>query len=209
VKIAGDVYGHPENQGFLNRVWALAVESESDPAWSRRSLMEIARMLTRDKLTDAQWNAIRTAPHLVMLAVSAAGGTPFEEWRERKAGLRGISDAINSSNPLLQAIADSVQIVEAEEEVRAWYYTLPDAERTLSSLQARALGSVRLALDAVRSQGSAEDLVQYGDFILGTAMRVARVAREGDFLGIDGERISGAERDFIARLEDVVKTGRG
>ena len=51
--------------------------------------------------------------------------------------------------------------------------------------------------------------MQYGDFILGTAMRVARVAREGDFLGIDGERISGAERDFIARLEDVVKTGRG
>jgi hypothetical protein len=76
-------------------------------------------------------------------------------------------------------------------------------------LQARALGSAQRALDAVRSQGSAEDLVQYGDFILGTAMRVARVAREGDFLGIDGERISGAERDFIARLEDVVKTGRG
>jgi hypothetical protein len=166
-------------------------------------------MLTRDKLTDAQWNAIRTTPHLVMLAVSAAGGTPFEEWRERKAGLRGIADALNSSNPLLQAIADSAQIVEAEEEIRAWYYSLPDAERTHASLQERALGSARLALDAVRAQGSAEDAVQYGDFVLSTASRVARVAREGDFLGIDGERISRAERDFIARLEGVVKGGRG
>ncbi len=166
-------------------------------------------MLTRDMLSDAQWNAIRTTPHLVMLAVSAAGGTPFEEWRERKVGLRGISDAINSSNPLLRAIADSAQIVEAEEDIRAWYYTLPDAERTHTSLQAKALGSAQLALDAVRSQGSAEDLVQYRDFILGTATRVARVAREGDFLGIDGERISRGERDFIARLEDVVKAGRG
>jgi hypothetical protein len=171
--------------------------------------MEAARMLTRDMLSDAQWNAIRSTPHLVMLAVSAAGGTPFEEWRERKAGLRGISDAINSSNPLLRAIADSAQIVEAEEDIRAWYYTLPDAERTHTSLQAKALGSAQLALDAVRSLGSAEDLVQYGDFIQATAMRVARVAREGDFLGIDGERISRAERDFIARLEDVVNAGRG
>jgi hypothetical protein len=99
--------------------------------------------------------------------------------------------------------------VEAEEDVRAWYYTLPDAERTHSSVQAKALGSAQLALDAVRSLGSAEDLVQYGDFILATAKRVARVAREGDFLGIDGERISRAERDFIARLEDVVKASRG
>jgi hypothetical protein len=171
--------------------------------------MEAARMLTRDKLSDAQWNAIRTTPHLVMLAVSTAGGTPFEEWRERKAGLRGIADAINSPSPLLRAIADSAQIVEAEEDIRAWYYTLPDAERTDSSVQAKALASARLALDAVRSQGSAEDLVQYRDFILGTAARVARVAREGDFLGIDGERVSRAERDFIARLEDVVRAGRG
>jgi hypothetical protein len=35
---------------------------------------------------------------------------------------------------------------------------------------------------------------------------VARVAREGDVLGIDGERISRGERDFIARLENVVKS---
>ena len=165
-------------------------------------------MLTREKLTDAQWSAVRTTPQLVVLAVSSAGGTPFEELLERRAGLRGIEDAINSTHPLLRAIADGTQIVQAEDEIRAWYHSLPDAERTPASLQEKALASTRQALDAIRAQDGPGDLLQYGDFVLATAARVARVAREGDFLGIDGERISRGERDFIARLEHVVATGR-
>jgi hypothetical protein len=163
-------------------------------------------MLTREKLTDAQWSAVRATPQLVMLAVSAAGGTSFEAFLERKAGMRGISDAINSTHPLLGAIADGKQIVEAEDEIRAEYHSLPDDERTLEKLQEKALGSAHLALAAIRAQGGPEDLLQYGDFLLATARRVARVAREGDVLGIDGERISRGERDFIARLENVVKS---
>lgn len=166
-------------------------------------------MLTREKLTDAQWSAVRTTPQLVVLAVSAAGGTTFEALLERKAGMRGISDAINSTHPLLRAIADGLQIVQAEDEIRAEYHALPVAERSLANLQEKALSSARLALAAIRAQGGPEDLLQYGDFILATARRVARVAREGDVLGIDGERISRGERDFIAKLENVVTSDGG
>lgn len=163
-------------------------------------------MLTREKLTDAQWSAVRATPQLVMLAVSAAGGTPFEALLERKAGVRGIADAMNSTHPLLRAIAEGTQIIEVADEIRAEYHSLPEAERTVEMLQEKALGSAQLALAAIRAQGGPEDLLQYGDLILATAMRVARVAREGDVLGIDGERISRGERDFIARLESVVKS---
>jgi hypothetical protein len=38
---------------------------------------------------------------------------------------------------------------------------------------------------------------------------VARAAKEGDLLGIDGVRVSQAEQDFIARLGQVAQLRSG
>jgi hypothetical protein len=39
--------------------------------------------------------------------------------------------------------------------------------------------------------------------VLALAMRVARAAREGDFLGIDGVRVSAGEIEFIDKLKGL------
>ena len=44
-------------------------------------------MLTRDKLTDADWDVIRNTPHLVMLAVSGAGGSGLDDIGPPEPGL--------------------------------------------------------------------------------------------------------------------------
>ena len=75
-------------------------------------------MLTRDKLTDADWDVIRNTPHLVMLAVSGAGGSGLDEMLERKAGLRGIVEGMHSTLPLLREIAGSTEIMKAQDEIR-------------------------------------------------------------------------------------------
>jgi hypothetical protein len=166
-------------------------------------------MLTRDKLNADQWRAVRNTPHHVIIAVSASGGSPFDEMLERTAGLQRIVDAMNSSHPLLQEIAGSVHIMSAQTEIRSWYYTLEDEHRKPVRLQDKALESMQHALDALKQHGGPDDLLHYGDFVMSVAMKVARAAKEGDLFGVGGELISRSERQFLEQLEGLAQTKRG
>jgi hypothetical protein len=165
-------------------------------------------MLTRDKLTVVQWQAVRNTPHHVIIAVSAAGGSPFDEMLERAAGMQGIVDAINSTHPLVSEIGGSTHIMHAQDDIRKWFYTLDESHRTPDRLQEKALETARHALEALGTHGSSEDLMHYGEFVLSLAMRVARAAREGDLLGIGGELVSEKERRFLDRLDQLVQERR-
>jgi hypothetical protein len=165
-------------------------------------------MLTRDKLTSVQWQAVRNTPHHVIIAVSSAGGSPFDEMLERAAGLQGIVDAGNSSHPLVSELAGSTQIMSAQDEVRKWFYTLDEPHRTPERLQEKALETARHALEALGTHGTADDLLYYSEFIRSLAMRVARAAREGDLLGIGGALVSQQELRFIERLDQIIQERR-
>jgi len=122
-------------------------------------------MLTRDKLSAMQWRAVRDTPHHVVVAVSASGGSPFDEMLERSAGLQGIVDAMHSTHPLVREIAVSTHIMQAQTEVRSWYYTLQDEHRTPGTLQQKAIESMQNALDAIGTHGSPDDLLHYAEFV--------------------------------------------
>jgi hypothetical protein len=165
-------------------------------------------MLTREKLTVVQWQAVRNTPHHVIIAVSAAGGSPFDEMLERAAGMQGIVDAINSTHPLVSDIGGSTHIMHAQDDIRKWYYTLDESHRTPDRLQEKALETARHALEALGTHGSADDLMHYSEFVQSLAMRVARAAREGDLMGIGGELVSSKERRFLDRLDQLIQERR-
>ena len=165
-------------------------------------------MLTRDKLTIVQWQAVRNTPHHVIIAVSASGGSVFDEILERSAGLQAIVDATHSTHPLVNEIGGSTHIMHAQDDVRKWFYTLDESHRTPDRLQEKALETARHALEALGTHGSAEDLMHYGEFVLSLATRVARAAREGDVMGIGGELVSEKESKFIERLDQLIQERR-
>jgi hypothetical protein len=162
-------------------------------------------MLTRDRLSEHQWVAIRDTPHHVIIAVSSAGGSPFDEMLERNAGLQAIVDAMNSTHPLLREIAVAQQIMQAQDHIRAWYYQLQDGQRTPTRMQEQALASLEESLEILGTHGNHDDLLQYSDFVVSVAMRVARSAKEGDVLGIGGQLVSSAEKAFIDQVESAVR----
>jgi hypothetical protein len=165
-------------------------------------------MLTRDKLTPVQWQAVRNTPHHVIIAVSVSGGSAFDEMLERSAGLQAIVDAINSTHPLVSEIGGSTHIMHAQDDVRKWFYTLDEGHRTPDKLQEKALETARHALEALGTHGTAEDLMHYSEFVMSLAMRVARAAREGDLMGIGGELVSERERLFLERLDQLIQERR-
>jgi hypothetical protein len=170
---------------------------------------EDSRMLTRDMLTDVEWRAIRNTPHHVIIALSASGGGALEDMRERNAGLQAVVDAMHSTHPLLREIAVSTQIMAAQDEVRMWVMTIPDADRTPAMLHAKALESMQRALATLSERGGPHDRLQYGDFVIATATRVARAAGGGGLLATGGPLVSFREQEFIARLGALVPLPSG
>lgn len=158
-------------------------------------------MLTRQDLTDEQYVPIRNTPHYVLMAVSAAGGSLFDEIKERRAGLHRIVEGLKGVHPLVREIAGADDIVIAEDQLQAWWHGLDDKDRHRGTMRARAMESFNQALATLRSRGDADDVHHYCVFVLGLARHVAETAREGDVLGIGGEQVSEGERDFIAALE--------
>jgi hypothetical protein len=166
-------------------------------------------MLTREKLTVEQWRDVRDTPHHVIVAVSASGGSALDEMLERHAGLQGVVDAMHSTHPLVRELAVSSNIMQAQTDIREWYYTVPDAERTPATLRAKALESMGRALDAIGVHGTPEDRLHYVEFVVALANRVAKAAREGDVLGVGGELVSKDEREFIDRLQSLAQVQPG
>jgi hypothetical protein len=162
-------------------------------------------MLTRESLNPAEWRDVRDTPHHVIVAVSVSGGSPFDEMLERKAGLQAVVDAMHSTHPLLRDIAVAENIMKAQTDVRDWYYTLPEGQRTAATLRSKALESMGRALDAIGAHGAPEDRLQYVEFIVALATRVAKAAREGDLLGVGGKLVSEDERHFIERLHGLAQ----
>ena len=102
-----------------------------------------------------------------------------------------------------QRALDAAGIMQAQDEIRAWFYTLQEEHRTPANLQQKAIESMHHALDALDTHGGPEDLLHYAEFVLSTATRVARAAREGDVLGVGGQIISRNEQEFIQQLEGL------
>jgi len=162
-------------------------------------------MLTRENLNPAEWRDVRDTPHHVIVAVSVSGGSPFDEMLERKAGLQAVVDAMHSTHPLLRDIAVAENIMKAQTDVREWYYTLPEGQRTPAVLRNKALESMGRALDAISAHGAPQDRLHYVEFIVALANRVAMAAREGDVLGVGGQLVSKEESGFIERLHSLAE----
>ena len=158
-------------------------------------------MLTRDQLTDDQWRTVRNAPHHVAIAVSAVGGSIFDEMLERAAAMAGIVDASITAIRSYRASAPAPTSWPPRISCGRWYHGLDDSERHAANLQAKALAMFKDAVRMLAERGQNDDVRPYCDFVIGLANRVARSAREGDMLGVGGELISSGERTFIALLE--------
>ena len=164
------------------------------------------QLLGRDELTDKQWSALCVAPQLVLLAVSASGGSRLDAVLERSAGRRAIENGRNNDHPLVQAMAAPEAIEAAEESVESTAYDDAGSLRAADDLLALTTRSVRAAADVLRQTGGELDVYAYREFVVGISRAVAEAAREGDFIGLGGHLVSDAERTVIAAVTQALKT---
>ena len=164
------------------------------------------KLLSREMLTNEQWAALRDAPQLVIQAISASGGSPLDSLLERKAGAKAVEDGRNNDHPLIRALALPGEIDAAVSNVAARVRSADTAVDGPEALVQRATAAVAQAAEVLRGVGGELDRYAYREFILGVAREVAEAAREGDFIGLGGHRVSDAERAVIASLSQALSS---
>lgn len=164
------------------------------------------KLLNPEMLTSDQWALLRNAPQLVVLAISAAGGSRLDALLEHAAGEKAIANGKNNDHPLVRAIAVPGEIETAMAAIDADTLDGRGKLRAPSELMRIATEGVRRAADVLRSSGGDIDLYAYREFIMSVARSVAEAAREGDLLGLGGRLVSDAEREVIASVSAALSS---
>ena len=160
--------------------------------------------LTRAALSPEQWAELRNLPHLVAIAVSASAGSPVDLLFEQAAGRSAIAKGTSNEHPLVREIAGRREVAAARVAVK-WLVVEPRGmHRPPEELLPLATEAARRVADLLRAHGSELDLLAYREFVLGVAGKVAEAAREGDFLGLGGQRVSEAERAAISAVAEAL-----
>jgi len=161
-------------------------------------------MATKADFSQDEWRVLRDAPHLVVVASAAAGGSGlFGTLKEAIAPAGAMVEAIKGNNDLLRALCDKEEMKTAVDEIKEGAKSL-DFKGVQSYFHQQAVARSREALGIVQAKGTPEDAKAYADFLMNLANRVTNAAKEGGFLGFGGERISEGERVLLGELSQAL-----
>lgn len=162
-------------------------------------------MATKSDFSSAEWAVLRDAPHLVVVAVAAAGASGiFGSIAEAIAPAGTIVEALKGGNQLLKEVCKKEEIKSSIESIKNLAKANSDFASTQIALRREATDKSQAALDLLRQKGSPEDVAMYRDFLIKLGDKVANAAKEGAFLGFGGERVSEHERTLLAELSKAV-----
>lgn len=162
-------------------------------------------MTTKTDFSASEWEVLRDAPNLVVLAVSIADPSGiFGSIAEALAPSPTIAAALEGDNRLLREICERGEMTSSVESIKSRAKDIGDFPHIQAALRKEAIDKSRAALEILRQKGSSEDVAVYRDFLITLGVNVANAAKEGGFLGFGGERVSEHERTLLAELADAI-----
>ena len=158
-------------------------------------------MATKTDFSATEWETLRDAPHAVVLAVAAAGGSGlFGSIKEAIAPAGTLVEALQGENQLLRQICDREEIKASIESLKDMAKSSGDFKSIQAVLRKAATDKSRAGLGLLKRKGTPEDVAAFRDFLLKLGEKVANAAKEGAFLGFGGERVSEDERVILSEL---------
>jgi len=165
-------------------------------------------MTMKTDFTAEEWQSLRDAPHLVVLAVAAAGASGFfGSIAEAIAPSEPIAQALRGDNQLLHQVCDKEEIMSAIQSIKGLVKGIGDFASIQATMRKTALNKSQAAIDLLKQKGSPEDVAAYRTFLLTLGDKVANAAKEGAFFGFGGERVSEHERILLTELAHAIGVG--
>jgi len=162
-------------------------------------------MATKTDFSATEWETLRDAPHAVVLAVAAAGGSGlFGSIQEAMAPAGIMVEALKGENQLLRQICDKEEIKASIESLKDMAKPSNDFKSIQALYRRAAIDKSQAGLDLLKRKGTPEDVAAFRSFLLKLGEKVANAAKEGDFLGFGGVRVSEEERVILAELAQAL-----
>lgn len=162
-------------------------------------------MTTKAAFTTDEWTLLRILPALVSSGVSAADPSGIVgAVKEAAAGATGLIRSLEQGAgiELLGALGGDRSTPGMPDPK-----TLlgeGDRRQQMENLKSAVLGRIAEAMALLGSKAAPEEAEAYRQVILGVAEKAANASKEGGFLGIGGERVSGAEQAFLDEVKKAL-----
>jgi hypothetical protein len=164
-------------------------------------------MATRRDFSDKQWQALRDAPHLVGLAIAAAGNPRlFEQLAASMTHVARIAWSQRAERGLLHDLLAREVIHLAKREIKHDLMALPAPDALDAYLQQAALETTAAALAALANRGTDRDADDFRSMLRRIGEAVTNSMRDGRFIVEHDGRALHGERRFLARLDGVIGT---
>jgi hypothetical protein len=152
----------------------------------------------RTDYSTEEWELLVELPELVVIsATSAEADGARRTVEEGLAGDRAIEAGRRSDSPLVRAVAAELWTDEENtDEPQPAAVEFNDRRRGLTDTLAKA----RRAAGLLAAKAAPADAAAYKGWLGDIAEQVCEAARSGGFLGIGGEQVSDAEREFLTDL---------
>jgi hypothetical protein len=159
-------------------------------------------MTTKADFSDEEWTRLKRAPFVAGMAITLADpGGPIEAFKETKATLQTVTDAIGGDRgPLVQAIAGEVSA-----EARQRHSPLAGFKPTRGATAGvEILEELAAVNEILRERTTPDEAAAVREWLISAAQQAANAAKEGGFLGFNAERISTGEQDMLNRLNETL-----
>jgi hypothetical protein len=156
------------------------------------------------EFSDEEWGLLVGLPQSVALAASAAEPDGSRRTHaEGEAGMEAISAGREDASPLVARVAGELISVVGDPEAGEEPVVLdvPDPQVLIADVLQRA----RQAADLLAGRSDDGDAGAYKNWLVTIAEQVVHAARSGGVLGIGGEEVSEAERQFVDELASILR----
>lgn len=166
--------------------------------------------------TEEELNLLANTPHIMGAAMAFAGnsglfGTAKEMLVNAQSVMAGITDY--PKNTLIQSILpnpknNASEALEKMKKVRAWGEARMKASGVDSAEKfiQQAVSDCKTVTELLADKASVQEALEYKQWALAIAEKVAMATTEGSVLGFGGERFSTHEKDLMNEFEAAMGT---
>ncbi|MCB0044768.1 MAG: hypothetical protein KDD92_05010 [Caldilineaceae bacterium] len=158
-------------------------------------------MTTKADFSAEQWQALMQAPMAVGTLVTLSSPAIGDALKESVAVAQAIAKAAQSSgnSELMNAMASEFTNRASAKEAQ-----IKPEGRDPEAIKSQMLGIVRNAAEVIDSKASPEEAAELKQWLYGLGEAAANAAKEGDFLGIGGQKVNADEEAALAEIKQAL-----
>jgi hypothetical protein len=160
-------------------------------------------MTDKTSFSSEEWAGVLQLPGAVSMYIITASPAIGDSVKETFALAQNLADPKQKENAsgLLKAVLDEFKDAGSARQAQPKM----EGAKDMAALRAMLLDTIRQNVAVVDQKAEANEAIEFRMWLYKVANETAQAAKEGDFLGIGGEKVNKAEMDALTELGTVLQ----